>query len=75
MRLRKASELIISTNDSFQEICYAVGFTDYSNFSKEFKRNSMKVQKIIEIKSQANNYQNNFIDCLRKNLGLHLTIN
>lgn len=38
MRLRKASELIISTNDSFQEICYAVGFTDYSNFYKEFKK-------------------------------------
>ncbi len=35
-RLKKASEMIIATNLSFKEICYAVGFSDYSNFFKLF---------------------------------------
>ena len=35
-RLKKAQELIISTNESFKSICFKVGFSDYSNFYKSF---------------------------------------
>ena len=35
-RLKKAQELIISTNESFKSICYKIGFSDYTNFYKLF---------------------------------------
>ena len=35
-RLKKACELIISTDDSFKSIGYKVGFSDYTNFYKMF---------------------------------------
>lgn len=35
-RLKKACEMIISTNDSFKSIGYKVGFSDYTNFYKAF---------------------------------------
>lgn len=36
-RLQKASELILATNLPIQEICYQVGFTEYSSFFKLFR--------------------------------------
>lgn len=36
-RLQKASELILATNLPLQEICYQVGFTEYSSFFKLFR--------------------------------------
>lgn len=35
-RLKKACELIISTDEAFKTICYSVGFSDYTNFYKLF---------------------------------------
>lgn len=35
-RIRKASELILATDLPLQEICYQVGFTEYSSFFKLF---------------------------------------
>ncbi len=35
-RLKKASELIIATDLQLKDICYTVGFSDYSNFYKSF---------------------------------------
>lgn len=35
-RLQKASELVLATNMSISEICFAVGFSEYSGFYKAF---------------------------------------
>lgn len=35
-RLQKASELVLATNMSINEICFAVGFSEYSGFYKAF---------------------------------------
>ena len=48
-RLKKAQELIISSNDSFKSICYKVGFSDYTNFYKLFCQ---------EFKVSPNEYRN-----------------
>jgi AraC-like DNA-binding protein len=37
-RLQKASELILATNLPINEICYQVGFTEYSSFFKLFSQ-------------------------------------
>ena len=38
LRLEKACELIISSNRPISEICYSVGFSDYSVFYKAFEK-------------------------------------
>lgn len=38
LRLEAAAKLVISTRQRISEICYAVGFTDPSNFNHAFKR-------------------------------------
>lgn len=37
-RLRRAAHLIASTDERISQICFAVGFTDVSNFDHVFKR-------------------------------------
>jgi len=37
-RLRRAAELIASTDERISQICYAVGFSDPSNFNHAFKK-------------------------------------
>lgn len=37
-RLVRAAELIVTTDERISQICYAVGFTDPSNFNHAFKK-------------------------------------
>lgn len=37
-RLRRAAELIASTDERISQICYASGFSDPSNFNHAFKK-------------------------------------
>ncbi len=37
-RLKRAAELILATDTSIQEICYSVGFSDYTAFYKAFSK-------------------------------------
>lgn len=38
MRLEKACEKLVQTNQSVQEIASQVGFTNLSNFNRQFKQ-------------------------------------
>jgi transcriptional regulator GlxA family with amidase domain len=38
VRLARAAELIVRTDERISQICYAVGFRDPSNFNHAFKR-------------------------------------
>ena len=38
LRLQNACELLRRTGQTVTEICYQVGFNDYSNFSRRFKK-------------------------------------
>jgi len=38
LRVAAAAQLLIATDDSVLDICFRVGFGNYSNFSRQFKR-------------------------------------
>lgn len=49
-RIAKACELLISTDRNISDIAFSVGFSDLSNFCKQFrKRNEMSPKKFREI--------------------------
>ena len=38
LRLEKASDMLLQTADSIEDICYQCGYNDYSYFNKIFKK-------------------------------------
>lgn len=38
LRVAAAAQLLIATDESVLNICFSVGFGNYSNFSRQFKR-------------------------------------
>ena len=38
LRVGAAAQLLINTEESLLEICFRVGFGNYSNFNRQFKR-------------------------------------
>ena len=53
LRLKKAVELIASTNYSLLDISMMVGYSDYPNFTKLFKKFTGQSPSIFRKKSDA----------------------
>lgn len=54
IRMKKAAEMLLTTNKTISEVAYATGFTEPSNFTRSFKKQyGMSPKSYIESQKQA----------------------